>query len=197
MPHVCRGPCGASPRTDNQRGEQSLTNCVCPPRSACPVYLSRRTTRLQGRYPGRLPRGGLLDLREGLTVGDMQRRDPGGATLGRYRACAKPGCPNVTQDVYCDKHKPKASDKTRRRSTSYQHLYVSRRWKTNRKAFLTAHPICNICKTRAATVVDHIEPHKGDLKMFWDRSNWQALCKPCHDRKTATEDGGFGNPRGV
>ncbi|WP_304879789.1 HNH endonuclease [uncultured Parasutterella sp.] len=29
--------------------------------------------------------------------------------------------------------------------------------------------------------------------MFWDESNWQALCKRCHDRKTAAEDGGFGN----
>lgn len=33
----------------------------------------------------------------------------------------------------------------------------------------------------AATVVDHIEPHKGDQKKFWDKTNHQALCKPCHD----------------
>ena len=43
-----------------------------------------------------------------------------------------------------------------------------------------------------ATVVDHIIPHKGDQKLFWDTRNWQPLCKPCHDKKTATEDGGFG-----
>jgi len=23
---------------------------------------------------------------------------------------------------------------------------------------------------------------------MWDESNWQALCKPCHDRKTWMED---------
>lgn len=46
----------------------------------------------------------------------------------------------------------------------------------------------------ASAVVDHIVPHKKDQKLFWRRSNWQALCKPCHDRKTATEDGGFANP---
>ncbi|WP_390622926.1 HNH endonuclease [Ralstonia syzygii] len=46
-----------------------------------------------------------------------------------------------------------------------------------------------------ATVVDHIVPHKGDQHLFWRRSNWQALCKACHDRKTAREDGGFANPR--
>ncbi|WP_407496877.1 HNH endonuclease [Pseudooceanicola sp. MF1-13] len=35
--------------------------------------------------------------------------------------------------------------------------------------------------------MDHITPHKGDRKLFWDRSNWQALCHACHSRKTARE----------
>ena len=39
-----------------------------------------------------------------------------------------------------------------------------------------------------ATVVDHIIPHRGDQKLFWDQNNWQALCKSCHDKKTLTED---------
>lgn len=39
-----------------------------------------------------------------------------------------------------------------------------------------------------ATVVDHIIPHRGDQKLFWDQRNWQSLCKQCHDRKTLTED---------
>ena len=39
-----------------------------------------------------------------------------------------------------------------------------------------------------ATVVDHVTPHRGDKKLFWDESNWQALCKRCHDKKTMTED---------
>lgn len=39
-----------------------------------------------------------------------------------------------------------------------------------------------------ATVVDHIKPHRGDQRLFWDEDNWQALCKECHDRKTLTED---------
>jgi 5-methylcytosine-specific restriction protein A len=41
-------------------------------------------------------------------------------------------------------------------------------------------------------VVDHIVPHKGEKVAFWNRANWQPLCKRCHDIKTATEDGGFG-----
>ena len=39
-----------------------------------------------------------------------------------------------------------------------------------------------------ATVVDHITPHRGDKKLFWDEDNWQPLCKRCHDKKTMTED---------
>jgi 5-methylcytosine-specific restriction enzyme A len=32
-----------------------------------------------------------------------------------------------------------------------------------------------------ASVVDHIRPHRGDLGLFWDRHNWQSLCKVHHD----------------
>ncbi|MGG0794549.1 HNH endonuclease signature motif containing protein [Brevibacillus laterosporus] len=58
-------------------------------------------------------------------------------------------------------------------------------------------PLCVRCKERqkitAATVVDHITPHKGDVVLFWDEKNWQGLCTSCHSRKTAKEDGGFNN----
>lgn len=39
-----------------------------------------------------------------------------------------------------------------------------------------------------ATVVDHIIPHRGDQKLFWDRGNWQPLCEHHHNVKTMTED---------
>ena len=38
---------------------------------------------------------------------------------------------------------------------------------------------------KAAEVVDHVIPHKGDVVLFWDSRNWQSLCKACHDAKTA------------
>lgn len=70
------------------------------------------------------------------------------------------------------------------------------RWQRESRQFLNRHPLCAECerngKVSAATVVDHIEPHKGNQKLFWDRRNWQPLCKRCHDRKTSIEDGGFG-----
>ena len=80
----------------------------------------------------------------------------------------------------------------------YRHLYDSQQWKRARLAFLSANPLCEECGRRSlvvgATVVDHRRAHKGDLALFWDQSNWAASCKPCHDRKTASMDGGFGNP---
>lgn len=48
----------------------------------------------------------------------------------------------------------------------------------------------------AASCTDHITPHHGDWKLFWERRNHQSLCDGCHSRKTATEDGGFGNQTG-
>ena len=42
---------------------------------------------------------------------------------------------------------------------------------------------------KEATVVDHIKPHKGNEKLFYDLKNLQSMCKPCHDRKTAKKDG--------
>ena len=34
-----------------------------------------------------------------------------------------------------------------------------------------------------ATDVDHIIAHRGDPKLFWDQSNWRALCHSCHSRE--------------
>jgi 5-methylcytosine-specific restriction enzyme A len=65
------------------------------------------------------------------------------------------------------------------------------RWRRARLAFLARHPLCASCRAEArvvpATVVDHVVPHRGDQKRFWDEANWAALCKPCHDVKTARE----------
>jgi 5-methylcytosine-specific restriction protein A len=79
------------------------------------------------------------------------------------------------------------------------------KWQQASKGFLRQHPLCQCeecqegkLRLREATVVDHIVPHRNDMSLFWDRNNWQAMAKECHDRKTATQDGGFrgADPRG-
>jgi len=83
------------------------------------------------------------------------------------------------------------SDTRRGSATERGYTY---KWEQARAAFLKINPLCRRCKdmgrTTAATEVDHVIPHKGDRKLFWDRANWQALCKTHHSRKTASEERG-------
>ncbi|WP_304382500.1 HNH endonuclease [Turicimonas muris] len=124
--------------------------------------------------------------------------------------CSWPGCRHlaVLPDRYCEKHKPMAEEKRKKlkeqrqryKGTSSQRGYNSA-WRKARLAFLMEHPLCAECerqgKTTVATCVDHIKPHRGDMNLFWDESNWQSLCQSCHSRKTAKEDGGFGNGKNI
>jgi len=59
----------------------------------------------------------------------------------------------------------------------------NRAWRAARDAFLKINDRCAWPGCGAtATVVDHIKPHRGDDRLFWDRTNWQPLCAPCHNR---------------
>lgn len=135
------------------------------------------------------------------------------------KPCAQ--CGTLTyKGAYCDKHKKvkqKLADSTRKSSTQRGYGY---RWQKLSKAYLKSHTLCacancqaEIKKQRllldladtkednyylsikipslAANVVDHKKPHRGDMKLFWDRTNWQPMNEICHNKKTATEDGGF------
>lgn len=118
--------------------------------------------------------------------------------LQALRPCKLVGCPNLTRNTYCDLHKREQRnnyyDKNRPTATQRGYNY---KWTQQRTKYLRNNPLCVRCAEKdlitIATVVDHIVPHKGDMDLFWDESNWQSLCKRCHDIKTATEDGGFGH----
>lgn len=66
------------------------------------------------------------------------------------------------------------------------------KWQRARAAYLKANPWCVYCREAGrrtpATVVDHIEPHRRDWKLFWRRSNWQGLCKTCHNGPKQSEE---------
>lgn len=85
-----------------------------------------------------------------------------------------------------------------RRGTAHERGYTSA-WQRARDGYLRSHPLCVEHEKRGqlaqAEVVDHIKAPRlkqakesGDpkrieeaLSLFWDRKNWQALCKLCHD----------------
>ena len=64
-------------------------------------------------------------------------------------------------------------------------LYKTKAWYRLRHAQLQREPLCRMCKqlgrVTAANVIDHIEPHRGNLELFHDPANLQSLCKACHD----------------
>lgn len=68
------------------------------------------------------------------------------------------------------------------------------KWQKARAAYLSRpeNVCCRLCQragiVTVATVVDHIIPHRGDRARFWDTSNWQPLCKPCHDSVKQAEE---------
>jgi len=73
----------------------------------------------------------------------------------------------------------------------WQHLY-DHRWSKRSKAFLKRNPLCVYClqigKITPATITDHIQPHLGNIELFNDPNNLQALCKACHDSVKAKEE---------
>lgn len=62
-------------------------------------------------------------------------------------------------------------------------------WDKARMRYLSEHPLCVECEKMGrlvpAVVVDHITPHRQDYQLFWDEANWQGLCVPHHNAKTA------------
>lgn len=89
-------------------------------------------------------------------------------------------------------HRPNgvATKRTPHTKTTGQRGY-DYRWQQASTAHREANPLCAEClrhdKITPAECVDHIRPHRGDKRWFWDTDNWQSLCNQCHKRKTQME----------
>jgi len=114
--------------------------------------------------------------------------------------CKSPGCRNLVEKRgYCSIHayKQRLDDERKlqwfnnkeKYRNEWTELYNSARWKKERKQFLVENPRC-VCCGAEATVVDHVEAHRGDEELFWRRENWQSLCTECHNHKTLMEMSG-------
>lgn len=83
-------------------------------------------------------------------------------------------------------------------AAAYRKWYKLARWQALRSARLAAEPLCRMCRAfgrvTAAGVVDHIKPHRGDARLFFDPGNLQSLCKPCHDRHKQAMERGHATP---
>ena len=106
----------------------------------------------------------------------MPSRPPRICTCGRVVAAGERCACQRVRKAQHDRARPNANARG----------YGSK-WRTERAAFLAAHRVCVRCGA-ASTVVNHKVPHRGDLKLFWRRSNWEPVCKPCHDGPIQSEE---------
>ena len=99
------------------------------------------------------------------------------------------------------RERARAADRKRMAESATRALYGTSRWQAQRLAQLKAEPLCRMClaedSVTAATVCDHIEPHRGDIGRFW-AGPFQSLCRYHHDvTKQREERGSVAGGRGV
>lgn len=104
----------------------------------------------------------------------------------RVCGCGK----RVASGVKCECQRKREAERPSARQRGY-----TAEWERESKAFL-ALPHNRLCACgcgRDANMVDHRIAHKGDMQVFWDRTNWQPFNRICNSRKAAASEGGFGN----
>jgi 5-methylcytosine-specific restriction protein A len=129
--------------------------------------------------------------RAGISLRQSSISPPGSAVAG-FLLCeaAVPSKPSVHRPPGAKNAAQVKAELDRERPSAARRGYDAR-WRRARAAYLARHPLCAACQAEGrvvpATVVDHVVPHRGDAALFRDQANWAALCKPCHDAKTARE----------
>ncbi len=65
------------------------------------------------------------------------------------------------------------------------------RYVRERKNYMAAHPLCAECQrhgiVKKSAELDHIIPVHKAPQRFYDKTNWQALCRDCHILKSMNE----------
>lgn len=99
------------------------------------------------------------------------------------RPCSYPGCPNLCDGQYCDKHKTEE----RRKYDKYErpaeiNKKYGRAWKRIRDKYVSEHPFCELCFEKGMLIPTQEVHHKRPLSEggTHERSNLIALCKSCH-----------------
>ena len=113
------------------------------------------------------------------------------------KPCRHPGCPELTHDTFCDKHRREDNRiyNQYKRDVLSKTFYKTSQWLKVRKIKLQQSPICEECKKNGTIVVgkivDHIVPIKQGGEPY-DMDNLQTLCWSCHSRKSIQEGSRFG-----
>ncbi len=101
------------------------------------------------------------------------------------RPCAYPGCPELSEGQYCEKHRKEVNRQYERygRDPLTKRMYRGL-WPKIRERYAKAHPFCEKCYEEGRLVpvehVHHIKPLKEGGTH--DEDNLMSLCKSCHSR---------------
>ena len=101
------------------------------------------------------------------------------------KPCAFPGCPNLTEGRYCEKHQRQENARYEKydRDPAVRRRY-GRAWKRIRDRYVKEHPFCELCYAKGILSRTEEVHHKLPLAEggTHDVENLVALCKSCHAR---------------
>ncbi|MFZ5678492.1 MAG: HNH endonuclease [Pseudomonadota bacterium] len=88
----------------------------------------------------------------------------------------------VAFGILCQCQQRRKAEADQRRPTAHQRGYDSK-WQRESRMFLAlpGNSHCSCGCGRIANVVDHVIPHKGNKRLFWDRRNWAPMNSHCHN----------------
>ena len=117
------------------------------------------------------------------------------------KPCRHPGCPNLTDQRYCEVHREGAGTEANRvydrdvRDQEMREFYNSTAWRRLRELKLKRNPVCEECYRRGriskAAIADHVLPAREYPSRRLDIDNLQSLCRGCHNKKTAADKRGL------
>lgn len=89
-----------------------------------------------------------------------------------------------------------------RPSYPWRKWYSTARWERLRQAtFLRDLYACTKCRRlegdTSRLICDHVDPHRGNERKFFDPDNLTTLCKPCHDSVKQRQEQASLHTRGV
>lgn len=99
--------------------------------------------------------------------------------------CRYPGCPNLTDETYCEEHRKVA----RRQYDKYERApdvkkVYGYQWSKIRDRYIRKHPLCEKCLVEGRSTLAEEVHHKIPVKRggTHDESNLMSLCQSCHTK---------------
>lgn len=99
--------------------------------------------------------------------------------------CGHRGCPELSHDHYCLKHKRQETRREVRGRREKLKIYSTAQWRKLRLIHLRREPLCVLCGAAGHTV-DHIVPIEQGGESF-SMDNLQTMCFDCHQVKRGQE----------